>query len=75
MLRWKNIKVANDNKRKAIHIICCWINLFRDLKNKNNTGFSNIDAIDGFIETDIYKQISSGKFHDEWFEDLKIIII
>ena len=40
------------------------------IKN-NNIGFSNIDAIDGFIGTDIYKQISSGKFHDEWFEDLK----
>ena len=38
---------------------------------KNNTDFSNIDAIDGFIGTKIYKKISSGKFHDEWFEELK----
>ena len=38
---------------------------------KNNIGFSNIDAIDGFIGTEIYKKISSGKFHDEWFEKLK----
>ena len=38
---------------------------------KNNTGFSNIDAIDSFIGSEIYKKISSGKFHDEWFEELK----
>ena len=38
---------------------------------KNNIHFSNIDAIDGFIGTKIYKKVSSGKFHDEWFEELK----
>jgi hypothetical protein len=38
---------------------------------KNNVDFSNIDAVDGFIGTKIYKQISSGKFHDEWFEELE----
>ena len=38
---------------------------------KNNLDFSNIDAVDGFIGTKIYKQISSGKFHDEWFEELE----
>ena len=38
---------------------------------KNNKDFSNIDAIDSFIWSKIYKKISSGKFHDEWFERLK----
>jgi hypothetical protein len=38
---------------------------------RNNTDFSNVDAIDGFIGTKTYKKISSGKFHDEWFEELK----
>ena len=38
---------------------------------KNNKDFSNIDAIDSFIGSKIYKKISSGKFHDEWFERLK----
>ena len=37
---------------------------------KNNKDFSNIDAIDGFIGTELYNYISSGKFHDEWFEKL-----
>ena len=38
---------------------------------KNNLEFSNIDAIDGFIGTETYKKISSGKFHDEWFKKLE----
>tara|TARA_B110001450_G_scaffold170671_1_gene159128 strand:- start:111 stop:548 length:438 start_codon:yes stop_codon:yes gene_type:complete len=38
---------------------------------KNNSDFSNIDSVDGFIGTKIYNQISSGKFHDEWFEKLE----
>ncbi len=37
---------------------------------KRNPGFSNVDAIDNFIGSEIYKKISSGKFHDEWFEEL-----
>ena len=38
---------------------------------KNNPDFSNIDAVDGFIGTKMYKKISSGEFHDEWFQKLK----
>jgi len=38
---------------------------------KNNLDFSNIDAIDCFIGSETYKNVSSGKFHDEWFEELK----
>ena len=38
---------------------------------KKNISFSNIDAIDGFIGSEIYKKISSGKFHDKWFDELK----
>jgi|TARA_B100000073_G_scaffold299666_1_gene265697 hypothetical protein len=37
---------------------------------KNNPGFSNIDAIDNFIGSQTYIEISSGKFHDKWFEEL-----
>ena len=40
-----------------------------DIK-KNNPGFSNIDAIDNFIGSEIYNEISSGNFHDKWFEEL-----
>ena len=41
-----------------------------DIK-KNNPGFSNIDAIDNFIGSETYNEISNGKFHDKWFEYLK----
>ena len=41
-----------------------------DIK-KNNPDISNIDAIERFIGTEIYENISSGKFHDKWFNDLK----
>jgi len=37
----------------------------------NNPGISNIDAIERFIGTEAYEKISSGKFHDVWFEELK----
>tara|TARA_B110001452_G_C14993670_1_gene347367 strand:- start:135 stop:572 length:438 start_codon:yes stop_codon:yes gene_type:complete len=38
---------------------------------KNNVDFSNIDAVDGFIGTKIYKEISSGSYHDKWFNELE----
>tara|TARA_B100000768_G_C11219319_1_gene349744 strand:+ start:557 stop:997 length:441 start_codon:yes stop_codon:yes gene_type:complete len=41
-----------------------------DIK-KNNPDTSNIDAVEGFIGTSTYEEISSGTFHDSWFVDLK----
>tara|TARA_B100001057_G_scaffold446901_1_gene485927 strand:- start:218 stop:658 length:441 start_codon:yes stop_codon:yes gene_type:complete len=38
---------------------------------KNNPNFSNINALEAFIETNEYKEMSSGKFHDKWIENLK----
>ena len=38
---------------------------------KQNPEISNIEAIERFIGTDTFKEISSGKFHDKWFEELK----
>ena len=38
---------------------------------KSESNYSNIDAIEKFIGTDIYKEISSGKFHDDWFKELE----
>ena len=38
---------------------------------KNNKDFSNIDAIDNFFSSETYKDISSGKFHNEWLKKLK----
>jgi hypothetical protein len=41
-----------------------------DIKKKNSS-FSNIDAVESFIGSNIYNEISSGKFHDQWFERLE----
>ena len=41
------------------------------LKLKKNDNLNNIEAFERFIGSQIYKKISSGKFHDEWFSNLK----
>ena len=41
-----------------------------EIKN-NNPDFSNIDAIENFIGSKTYIEISSGQFHDKWFNQLK----
>ena len=41
------------------------------LEKKKNPEITNIEAIERFISTDLFKEISSGKFHDKWFEELK----
>ena len=38
---------------------------------KNNPEITNIEAIELFIGSEIYNKISSGKFHDDWFHNLK----
>ena len=45
-------------------------NRISEIKRKNPV-FTNIDAIDSFIGCELYKEISSGEFHDKWFEELK----
>jgi len=37
----------------------------------NNPNISNIDAIERFVGSKTYEEISSGRFHDIWFEELK----
>ena len=41
-----------------------------DIKKKNSS-FSNIDAVESFIGSKVYNEISSGEFHDQWFERLE----
>ena len=38
---------------------------------KNNLSFSNIDAVESFIGSETYNEISSGRFHDNWFKELE----
>ena len=36
-----------------------------------NSDFSNVDAVENFIGSELYKEISSGKFHNEWLKKLE----
>ena len=36
-----------------------------------NSDFSNIDAVENFIGSELYEEISSGKFHNEWLKKLE----
>tara|TARA_B100001057_G_scaffold467093_1_gene524887 strand:- start:464 stop:901 length:438 start_codon:yes stop_codon:yes gene_type:complete len=38
---------------------------------KDNLDFSNTDAVKKFIGSNLYKEVSSGKFHDEWLKKIK----
>ncbi len=38
---------------------------------KKNLDLSKIDAVDTFIGSDTYNHISSGKFHEEWLNELE----
>jgi hypothetical protein len=47
--------------------------IYKDIANikKINPDISNIDAIERFMSTKTYEDISSGKFHETWFKELK----
>lgn len=59
-----------DQKPYVIYLAEIIYKSIVDIKNKN-PDISNIDAIEGFIGTATYNNISSGKFHDTWFKYLE----
>ena len=61
------------SKTKKPYVIYLAEIIYKNIENikKNNLDISNIDAIEGFIGTKIYNEISSGEFHDEWFRYLE----
>ena len=62
--------MKSNDKPYILHVAeKIYIEIFR-IKNKNNS-FSNTNAIDAFIGSEVYKEISSGKFHDKWFKQLE----
>ena len=60
-------------KTKKPYVIYLAEKIYKNIAmiKKNNSDISNIDAIEGFIGTKIYEEISSGKFHDSWFKYLE----
>jgi len=63
--------VKKDKTRPFVLYVAEVIYLKVSEIKKQNPGITNIEAIERFIGTDIFKEISSGKFHDKWFEELK----
>ena len=61
------------SKVKKPYVIYLAEVIYKDIADikKNNLDISNINAIEGFIGSKKYEEISSGKFHDDWFEYLK----
>ena len=45
-----------------------YLEIFQIKKSEN---INNVEAVERFIGSDKYKKISSGRFHDEWFADIK----
>jgi len=59
------------NKKPYVIVIAEIIYLAISKIKQDNSEISNIEAIDRFIGTKVYKEISSGNFHDKWFKELK----
>ena len=62
--------LSNNEKPYVIYLAEIIYKNVVDIK-KNNPDISNLDAVEGFIGTKIYNEISSGEFHDNWFRYLE----
>ena len=62
--------ISKTKKPYVIYLAEIIYNNVADIKKKN-LDISNIDAVEGFIGTKVYEEISTGKFHDDWFKYLK----
>ena len=69
MKKYRNLMKLTKERPYALFVAEVIYSEVSKIKNKN-PGFSNINAIDNFIGTETYNEISSGKFHDNWFEEL-----
>ena len=63
--------MGEENKKPYILYVAEAIYLEIFKIKKQNIDISNIDAIERFIGSEMYEKVSSGKFHDEWFKQLK----
>ena len=62
-----------EKTKKKPYVINLAEVIYKNIENikKDNPDISNIDAIEKFIGTEAYEDISSGKFHDNWFKYLE----
>ncbi len=58
-----------NKKPYVLHVVeIIYLEIF---KIKESENINNMEAFERFIGSETYKQVSSGKFHDSWFEELK----
>ena len=61
---------SNNDKPYVLRVAELIYNKVVDIK-KENSQMTNIQAFEVFMTTKDYDLISSGKFHDQWFIELK----
>ena len=58
-----------NKKPYVLHVVeIIYLEIF---KIKESENINNVEAFERFIGSETYKQVSSGKFHDNWFKELK----
>ena len=58
-----------NKKPYVLHVVeIIYLEIF---KIKESENINNVEAFERFIGSKTYKQVSSGKFHDNWFKELK----
>ena len=60
-----------NSKKPYVIYVAEVIYSYVSIIKKNNPSIDTKGAINKFIGTDEYNRLSSGTFHDEWFEELK----
>ena len=61
----------SENLNKPYVLYVAEIVYLEILNIKKSNKISNVEAFERFIGSDKYKKISSGRFHNEWLNDLK----
>ena len=58
-----------NKKPYVLHVVeIIYLEIF---KIKESENINNVEAFERFIGSKTYKHVSSGKFHDNWFKELK----
>ena len=63
--------MINESKEKP-YVLYVAEKIYLEIsKIRQNNDYSNSEAVKNFIGTQLYKEISSGNFHDQWLKKLE----
>ena len=61
-----------DESKKKPYVLYVAEKIYLEIsKIRQNKDYSNSEAVKNFIGTKLYKEISSGNFHDQWLKKLE----